>query len=67
MPIYKYKSLEAAEQHLKKLQSQDPFQRLSDLQNLIFALQSPGKIQRGLFKFKTLEEADQHRRNTIGA
>jgi len=66
MPIYKYKSLEDAEQHLKKLQSQDPLRRLADLQNLAFALQPPRKIQRGLFKFKTLEEANQHRKETMG-
>jgi hypothetical protein len=66
MPIYKYKTLEEAEQHLKKLQSKDPLQRLSDLQDLIYALKPPGKIQRGLFKFKTLEEANQHRRMTTG-
>lgn len=67
MPLYKYKSLEDAEQHLKKLQSPDPLRRLSDLQNLVFVLQPPRKIQRGLFKFKTLEEANQHRINTMGA
>lgn len=66
MPIYKYKSFAEAEQHLKKLQSQDPLRRLSDLQDLLYALKPPGKVQRGLFKFKTLEEADEHRRKTTG-
>jgi hypothetical protein len=66
MPIYKYKSFEEAEQHLKKPQPEDPLQRLSDLQDLVYILKPPGKIQRGIFKFKTMEEADQHRRMTSG-
>ncbi|NUM79147.1 hypothetical protein HUU40_32720 [candidate division KSB1 bacterium] len=66
MPIYKYKSFAEAEQHLKELQSRDPLRRLSDLQDLFYALKPPGKVQRGLFKFKTLEEADEHRRRTTG-
>jgi hypothetical protein len=66
MPVYKYKSLQEAERHLRKLQSQDPLQRLSDLQDLVFTLKPPGKIQRGIFKFKTLEEAARHRQITTG-
>lgn len=63
MPIYKYRSLEEAEKHLKKLQPSDPLQLLSDLQDLVFTLKPPRKIQRGIFKFKTLEEANKHRRD----
>ncbi len=66
MPVYKYKSFTEAELHLKKLQSRDPLRRLSDLQDLLYALKPAGKIQRGIFKFKTLEAADEHRRKTSG-
>lgn len=66
MPLYKYKSLEEAEQHLRQLQSKDPLQRLSDLQDLVYTLRPPRKIQRGIFKFRTLEEANQHRKATTG-
>lgn len=66
MPLYKYKSLEEAEQHLRQLQSKDPLQRLSDLQDLVYTLRPPRKIQRGIFKFRTLEEANQHRQATTG-
>ena len=62
MPVYKYRSLEEAEAHLKELQSADPLQRLSDVMDLVFALKPPRKIPRGVFKFKSLEEANEHRR-----
>ncbi len=63
MPIYKYRSLEEAEEHLKKLQPKDPLQLLSDLQDMVFALKPPKKIRHGIFKFRTLEEANKHRQD----
>ena len=63
MPIYKYRSLEEAEEHLKKLQPKDPLQLLSDLQDMVFALKPPKNIKRGIFKFRTLEEANKHRQD----
>lgn len=66
MPIYKYRSLEEAEKHLKQLQPIDPLELLSNLQEMVFALKPPGKIQKGIFKFKTLEEANKHREETSG-
>jgi len=63
MPIYKYRSLEEAEEHLKKLQPKDPLQLLSDLQDMVFALKPPKKIKRGIFKFRTLEQANKHRQD----
>jgi len=65
MPVYKYRSLEEAEEHLKKLQPKDPLELLSQLQDLVFALKPPRKIQRGIFKFRTLEEANEHRKNSV--
>ena len=62
MPLYKYRSLEEAENHLKKLQPKDPLELLSQLQDLVFTLKPPRKIQRGIFKFRTLEEANEHRK-----
>ena len=67
MPIYKYRSLEEAEAHLNQLLPADPLLRLKRLEKLLIGLKPRPAIQRGLFKFKTLEEANQHRINTMGA
>jgi hypothetical protein len=64
MPIYKYKTLEEAEKHLKDLQPADALKRLAKLEIILSALQPRKNIQRGLFKFKTLEEANRHRRES---
>ncbi|MFQ5640825.1 MAG: hypothetical protein ACE5IR_22835 [bacterium] len=61
MPVYKYKNFEEAEEHLKQLQSNDPLERLSKLEAIMTALKPRRKIQRGIFKFKTHEEANKHR------
>ena len=66
MPLYKYKSFAEAEQHLKKLQARDPLQRLSDLQDLVYALKPPGKVQHGVMKFTSWGEAEHHRLQTTG-
>lgn len=66
MPVYKYRSLEEAEIHLRKLMPKDPLQLVSDLQDLVYTLTPPGHAQRGLFKFKDFEEANQHQERTTG-
>jgi hypothetical protein len=67
MPIYKYRSLQEAEAHLNQLLPVDPLERLKRLEKLLIGLKPRPTIQRGLFKFKTLEEANEHRRNTTGS
>lgn len=62
MPVYKYRSFEEAEDHLKQLLPSDPLERLKQLQEIITVLKTPRKIQRGIFKFKTLEAANEHRK-----
>jgi hypothetical protein len=64
MPIYKYRSLQEAEAHLNQLLPADPLERLKRLEKLLVGLRPTPVIQRGLFKFKTLEEANLHRQNT---
>ncbi|MCG3119895.1 MAG: hypothetical protein ALAOOOJD_02448 [bacterium] len=66
MPIYKYRSLQQAEAHLQELLPADPLLRLKRLEKLLAGLRPPIVIQRGLFKFRTLEEANQHRQATTG-
>ena len=61
MPVYKYKTPEQAERHLKELQPKDPLERLSIQFDLLSVLKSPRKFQRGIFKFKCIEEANRHR------
>lgn len=61
MPVYKYKSFQDAREHLKELQPPYPLRRLSNLQELLYALKPQKPCQRGIFKFKTLEEANKHR------
>ena len=61
MPIYKYRSLEQAEAHLKKLLPADPLVRFDQLEDVVRVLKPRGPIQRGIFKFKTLAEANEHR------
>lgn len=63
MPVYKYRSFEEASEHLKKLTPVDPFERLTKLEKIIKGLKPPKKIQRGIFKFKTLEQANKHRQD----
>ncbi len=62
MPVYKYKSLEEAEKHLRELLPSDPLVRLRNLEELLSVLQPPKRIARGVFRFKTLAEANRHRK-----
>lgn len=61
MPVYKYRSFQAAREHLKELQSSHPLAKLSNLQALLYALRPPKPCAKGVFKFKTLEDANRHR------
>lgn len=61
MPVYKYKSFKEARIHLLELQPKDPFERLSNLQELLSILRPQKPCQHGIFKFKTLEDANKHR------
>ena len=62
MPLYKYRSFQEAEAHLQELLPADPLVRLKRLEKLLVGLKPRMPIQRGLFKFKTMEEANHHRR-----
>jgi len=65
MPIYKYKSLEEAEKHLQQLLPADPLVRLKRLQEIVNFLKPPQRIERGVFRFSTLAEANAHRNSTL--
>lgn len=62
MPVYKYKSFEEARVHLAKLQSADPLERLARLERLLKNMQHRRKVERGIRRFKSLDEANAHRR-----
>lgn len=62
MAVYKYHSLEEAEKHLHELLPSDPLERLLKLETLLESLTPPKRIKRGIFKFKTIEEANLHRK-----
>ena len=66
MPVYKYRSLEEAEKHLQELLPADPLVRLRQLEELLSALLPPKPIARGIFRFKTMEEANAHRKQVLG-
>ncbi len=61
MPVYKYKSFQEARMHLKELQPIDPLEKLSNLQELLYALKPQKPCKQGIFKFRTLEDANKHR------
>ncbi|NUO78971.1 hypothetical protein HUU05_02765 [candidate division KSB1 bacterium] len=62
MPLYKYRSLEEAERHLHQLLPQDPLIRFMEVDELVSALKPRKKIARGIFRFKSLAEANEHRK-----
>jgi len=64
MPVIKYKSFEEAEKDLSRLLPNDPIKRLLRLQEIINRINPPKKIQRGVFKFKSITEANTHRDST---
>lgn len=62
MPVYKYKTFQEAQAHLSELQQDlSPIERLAILQNLRYAIKPQRPCQRGVFKFRTFEEAEKHR------
>lgn len=62
MPVYKYRSLEEAERHLHELLPQDPLVRFAEVDEMVAVLKPRKKIARGIFRFKTLAEANEHRK-----
>ena len=61
MPVYKYKSFEDAEKALWNFNPDERyFEHLAELYNFGNKL-NPIEIPRGVFKFKTIEEANRHR------
>lgn len=61
MPIYKYKTFEEAEEALWNLQPDKAyFKRVAELWDFADKL-SPIKYPRGIFKFRSIEEANTHR------
>ncbi len=61
MPVYKYKTFEDAEKALWCFNpDKEYFKRVAELWNFANKL-NPVKYPKGIFKFKTLEEANRHR------
>ncbi|MDZ7401156.1 MAG: hypothetical protein ONB37_13425 [candidate division KSB1 bacterium] len=61
MPIYKYKTFEEAEQALWNFNPDEKYlQRVEELWEFANQL-NPIVYPRGIFKFKTIEEANRHR------
>lgn len=61
MPIYKYKTFEEAERALWNFHpDEEYFKRVAELWDFADKL-NPIKYPKGIFKFKTLEEANRHR------
>ncbi len=61
MPVYKYRSLEEAERHLRELLPKDPLVRFAAVADLVSVLKPHKRITRGIFRFKSLAEANEHR------
>lgn len=61
MPVYKYKTFEEAERALWNFNpDENYYQRVAELWEFANQL-NPIVYPRGIFKFKTLEEANRHR------
>lgn len=61
MPVYKYKTFEAAERSLWNFQPDAAYyERVAELWDFANAL-NPIDYPRGIFKFKTIEAANRHR------
>ena len=63
MPVMKYKNFEDARNDLNRILPEDPINKLLRLQRLVNQLQPPKPVHRGIFKFKTMAEANKHREN----
>ena len=66
MPVFKYKSFEEAREALWKIKPDTNLKSLSILWDIALFLNPHTKCQRGVFKFKSLEKAQRHRKKTIG-
>ena len=63
MPVYKFRTFEEAERALWNLRpDKQYYHRVKELWNFANQL-NPIVYPRGVFKFKTLEEANRHREN----
>ncbi|OQX95511.1 hypothetical protein B6I21_05030 [candidate division KSB1 bacterium 4572_119] len=61
MPVYKYKSFEEAEKALWNFNPDEAYiDRVAELWDFADEL-NPIKYPRGVFKFKTIQEANKHR------
>ena len=67
MPLFKYKSLEEANAQLQNLLPQSPVKRMKRIEALIQAFNPPKKIERGVIKFSSFDEANKHRERTSRA
>ncbi len=59
--IYKYKTFQDAQTHLDELLPKDPLEVLSRTWELAEGLHSRKNVQRGILKFKTIQEANKHK------
>ncbi len=63
MPVYKFKTFEDAERALWTLNPDDEYyRRVRGLFEIAFRL-APPKCRRGIFRFSSIEEANEFRRN----
>ncbi|MBN2091163.1 hypothetical protein JW964_16240 [candidate division KSB1 bacterium] len=61
MPVFKYKTFEEAERALWNFKPDEAyFKRVAELWDFANQL-NPIRYPRGIFKFKTIEEANRHR------
>jgi hypothetical protein len=61
MPVFKYKTFEEAERALWNFKpDENYFKRVAELWDFANQL-NPIRYPRGIFKFKTIEEANRHR------
>jgi hypothetical protein len=64
MPLYKFKTIEEADMTRKIYEPNDEyFESLKELFDFAFTI-NPPKIQKGVFKFKTMEDANRHRQES---
>ena len=64
MPIYKYKTIQEADMTLCIYElNNDYIQSLRELFDFAYRI-NPAKNERGIFKFKTIEEANRHRQKS---
>ena len=62
MPLYKYKSFEEAERAMRNFEPDaESYRRSLELWKIAREL-APMNMPRGVFKFRTIEEANAHRR-----